>query len=514
MSIRGDSAHDSYDVVVVGSGLGGITAAALLARSGRRVLVVERHDRLGGYAHAFSRRKNWFDSAVHLIAGGEPAAAGNRGMLPLLLDLLGVADRCQFHRLEPFYRAVFPGFQLDVPTGPGFLEAHAELFPEERVGLRRVQRLSTMLTREVQRTPADLPSAELPDAGLPLVHQYRGATVSEVFDRYLRDPKLKALLGTLWPYLGVPPSRAAFDMWAPMLMTYLDFGVYYCAGSFQRLVDAIGAAVTEHGGELLLRTTVRRILAEHGRVTGVVLDNGQQIAAPVVISNADPIQTFEELVGADQADGEYVTRLRTLRPSLSAAVMFLATDLDLEQAKLAHETFMYGHWDHDETYRRMLSGAVPALAVTVPTLSDPSLAPGRHHLVTVTTLLPYDAVTSWRRSKPLYERLMLDKLDELIPGIREHTMFAEGGTPRTMERYTLNLKGAIYGWEQTPDHSSTDRLPHRTPIAGLYLSGHWTQPGGGVLAVVSSGLQTAELITGATIISPPSAPPLWARRAG
>jgi phytoene desaturase len=502
--IRLDAERDSYDAVVVGSGLGGLTAGALLAHAGQRVLVVERHDRLGGYAHAFTRRKHRFDSAVHLIAGGEPVVAGNPGMLSMLLDLLGVADQCEFRRLDPFYRAVFPGFQLDLPTGPDFLDAHVAAFPEERAGLRRLHRLSTRLTREVMRTPPDLPTDELLDHDLPLLHEYHRATVAEVFDRHLHDPRLKSLLSALWPYLGVPPSKAAFDMWAPMLVNYVELGVYYCVGSFQRLVDAVGAALTAHGGEALLRTTVRRISVRDGRVTGVVLDNGQRISAPVVVSNADPVQTCEDLVGTEHVDPGYLARLRSLRPSLSAAVMFLATDLELAEGDVAHETFVFDHWDHDETHRRMVAGEVPGLVVTVPTLSDPSLAKDGQHLITLATLLPYDAATSWRRSKPRYERLMLAKLDALIPGVTERVTMAEGATPRTMERYTLNLRGAIYGWEQTPDQSTTDRLPHRTPVDGLYLSGHWTQPGGGVLTAMSSGVQTAELLTGSPVFGRPA----------
>jgi phytoene dehydrogenase-like protein len=221
------------------------------------------------------------------------------------------------------------------------------------------------------------------------------------------------------------------------------------------------------------------------------------------------VQTCAELVGAEHVEGGYLTRLRALRPSLSAAVLFLATDLDLAAGAVAHETFLYDHWDHDETYRRMLAGEVPGLVVTVPTLSDPSLAPAGQHLITLATLLPYEAAANWRQSKPHYERLMLAKLDTLIPGIRERVTMAEGGTPRTMERYTLNLRGAIYGWEQTPDQSTTDRLPHRTPVDGLYLSGHWTQPGGGVLTAMSSGVQTVELVTGSAVFGPP--PPVRIR---
>jgi prolycopene isomerase len=416
----------------------------------------------------------------------------------MLLDQLGVADQCEFRRLEPFYRAVFPDLTVDLPGGRDFLDAHVALFPAERTGLRRFQRLSTRLSREVLRTPPDLPADRLPDEGLPLLHEHHLSTVSEVMDRYLSDPRLKALLTALWPYLGVPPSRAAFDMWAPMLVNYLELGVYYCVGSFQRLVDALGAALVNHGGEALLRTAVRRITSSGGRVTGVVLDNGQRVSAPVVISNADPLQTCAELL--DEPPPGHVASLRTLRPSLSAAVVYLATDLDLAEAGVAHETFVYDHWDHDETYREMLAGEVSGLVVTVPTLSDPSLASRGQHLITLTSLLPYEVARSWRAVKDRYVARMLDRLERLVPDVTGRMTMAEGGTPRTMERYTLNLRGAIYGWEQTPDQSTTERLPHRTPVEGLYLSGHWTQPGGGVLTAMSSGVATAELVTGSPVL--------------
>jgi phytoene desaturase len=505
MSVRIDAEHDGYDAIVVGSGMGGLTAAALLANSGRRVLLVERHDRLGGYAHAFSRRRQRFDSAVHLIAGGEPTVPGNPGMLWLLLNQLGVADRCEFRRLDPFYRAVFPDMSLDLPSGPGFLDAHVAAFPAQRSGLRQLQRLCTRLTREVMRLPADLPSAELAAAGFPLLAEHGGSTVDEVFSRYVTDPRCRAMLAALWPYLGVPPSRAAFDMWAPMLMNYVDLGVYYCVGSFQTLVDAVGAALVRDGGEVLLRTAVRRITVDSGRTTGVVLDNGQRITAPLVISNADPVQTVE-LVGAEHVDPAYRHRIAAMRPSLSAAVLFAATDLPLTEDDIAHETFVYDHWDHDESYARMLAGEVPSLVVTVPTLSDPSLSRDGQHLISVAALLPYEAASSWRDRKSHYEQLLLSKLDSLLPGIAARTTLAEGGTPRTMERYTLNLRGAIYGWEQTPDQSTTDRLGHRTPVEGLYLAGHWTQPGGGVLTAMSSGVQAVELLTGAPVLTPPAQP--------
>ena len=281
-----------------------------------------------------------------------------------------------------------------------------------------------------------------------------------------------------------------------MLESFLEEGAFYCQGSFQRLVNAFVEGLEAHGGELLLRSAARRILVTDGRVTGVVLENGQRIQAPVVVSNADAHQTFEELIGAEKLPRRFVSALNRMTPSLSAFVVYLATDLDLHGLDTHHEMFFYRSWSHDETYRQMVAGQPSGLSISVPTLVDPSLAPAGEHVIIATTLIPYDLGASWRTEKVRYAERLLEELEAVFPGLRGHVTFAEGASPRTMERYTLNLTGAIYGWEVSPKQVGRGRLPHKTPIRGLYLSGHWTQPGGGVYGVIASGLQAAQLVAG------------------
>ncbi len=271
---------------------------------------------------------------------------------------------------------------------------------------------------------------------------------------------------------------------------------FYCRGSFQKLADAFVEALEKHGGELLLRNGVRRILIKDQQVTGVTLENGQRIVTPVVISNADAKQTFEELVGVERLPSRFVKHLRRMKPSLSAFVVFLATDLDVRQLGAEHEMLRYRSWDHEESYKKILEGKPLGLGITVPTLVDQSLAPQGQHLVIVTTLIPYEIGASWRREKARYSELLLGEIEAVFPNLRGHITFAEGASPRTMERYTLNLTGAIYGWEVSPGQVGRKRLAHETPIQRLYLSGHWTQPGGGIYGVAVSGLQTSQTILG------------------
>ena len=499
MGVRKESQDENYDVVVVGSGMGGLSAASLLAKAGRKVLVVERHDRPGGYAHAF-KRKGWlFDSAVHLVGGCEQGTGDSGHLIDALLRVLGVRDLLEFVRVDPVYSASYPGCRIDAPIGrDAFVDAHARAFPHEREGFRRFLDLCGRLRDETLGLPLEPGLLDLMTMPIrrPTLAKYHKATLAQAIDSEISDRSAGAALASLWPYLGLPPSQLSFLYFAMMLLSYVDEGAYYCRGSFQKLVDALVVALKREGGELLLNSPVRRIVVEDGKVGGVVLENGQQIRAPIVVSNADADRTFVELVGAEQTPARYLRQLRRMRRSTSAAVLFAAVDMDLEAAGARHEMFVYDDFDHDREHARAASGEGAGFLVTVPTLVDPSLAADGKHLVVLTTLVDYDAGGSWREGKARFAESLLARADKVLPGLRDAMCFSEGASPRTMERYTLNTAGAIYGWEHSPAQVGLSRPAQRTPIEGLYLSGHWTRPGGGVYGVTVSGVQTAQTILG------------------
>jgi prolycopene isomerase len=499
MRFRREARHDRYDAIVVGSGLGGLSCAALLARAGKSVLVAERHDRPGGYAHAFRRNGYLFDSAVHLVGGCEPTPFEGGGLLHRLLCSVGAREELEFKRIDPLYTAAYPSLELRPRLGlDEFVRSHADAFPSERKGLQGLVQECLAIQIEARRA-AELasPFEVMQRPGrFPTLLRYRRATLSRVMDEHLDDARAKAVFATFWPYLGLPPDRVSFVYFASMLLSYVAEGAYYCKGSFGRLARALARAVERDGGEVLLRSPVRRITVEDGRAAGIVLENGQRVTAKVVISNVDLRQTVEDLVGAENFPARFHRALARLTPSVSAFVTYLATDLDLARLGASHETFCFESFDHEAAWSSTLSGRPDWWTATVPTLADPSLAPAGHHLMTLTTLVPYDAARSWRTEKTARVDAMIDTAEKRFPGLRDSVRFAVGGTPRTMERYTRNRDGAIYGWALAPDQVGPGRPGNETPLPGLWLAGHWAQPGGGVYGVVTSGVNAARGILG------------------
>lgn len=507
MRFHREARCDAYDVIVVGAGIGALSAAALIARSSKSVLVVERHDRPGGYAHAFRRSRYLFDSAVHLVGGCEPVNFEGGALVDRLLRRVGVRDRCDFVKVDPVYSARFPGLEVRAPSGlEEFVEAHCRAFPGEEKGLRQLVQecLNVRVeTRNAAELEAPMEVVHQPDR-FPTLLRYRRATLADVLRDCIGDPRAAAAVSTLWPYLGLPPSRVSFLYFATMLMSYIADGAFYCRGTFQQMADALAHAVESEGGELLYRSPVRRIIVHEGKARGVVLENGQRVEAPVVISGADLLQTVEELVGEREFPRRYHQKLQRMRPSISAFVVYAATDLDLRASGLGHETFVYQSEDHDDAYRSVLAGSPNWLSLTLPTLADPGLAPPGEHLLTLTTLVPYGAVASWRAEKQRYTDRMLAAAEAQLPGLRDHLLFVEAGTPRTMERYTRNQGGAIYGWELSPSQVGPVRPAFRTPVEGLLLAGHWTAPGGGIYGVVNAGIRAAQ-----EVLDLPNESQLW-----
>ncbi|MCK5872568.1 MAG: NAD(P)/FAD-dependent oxidoreductase [Methylococcales bacterium] len=499
MTLKPEASSTTVDVIVIGSGIGGLTAAALLAKSGKSVLVLEQHDRAGGYAHGFKRKHYQFDSGVHLTSGCRPEGYQGGQILYKVLHSLGLYDPQDFIPVNPFSYVEFPDLKITLPLGiDAFVDQMAQSFPDQREGLEKLLKLCLQLSEQVAIANDIMATqdSEKIHQQLALLFQYKRATLASVWGDFIDDKQLQAIFASHWPYLGLPPKKVSFIYWAIMLIGYLVDGAYYCKGGFQKLADRLVLGVQKYGGHIRYKSKVAHIKVQKNQVQNLQLTSGETFYAQTIISNADAHQTVYDMVGAEYFPKRYLARFKQMQPSTSLFVVYLVSNLDLNALGVHHEGFYYDHSDHEINYDLAFTDPekVSWLSITVPTLIDASLAPKGEHIVVLTRMVNFDSHADWKAKKARYVENMLDYADTKIKGLKDSLLFLDAGTPETLVRYTANYKGAAYGWAATPDQIGANRLANKSPIEGLYFAGHWSTPGGGVYGACYSGVLAAQKI--------------------
>jgi phytoene dehydrogenase-like protein len=493
LSFGSDPRADAYDAVVVGGGIGGLSAGAFLASAGQRVLVVERSEAPGGFARAFRRGPYTFDPAVHIYGDGEPDGLPNA-----MHRYLGVEDMVEFLKPDTFYRAAYPGVAVDAPLGlDRFIDAHAELFPDEREGFDGFFRTCVQLHAEAHSQPPKVGLRNLDELRRtqPVLTRFGRATTSEGAAEFIRDPRARALACATWPYSGTPPHMGSLTTFSTVFGLLVNQN-YYPGGSAQTLVDALAVAVTRNGGEIVVSREVTKLEVDGDHVAAAVLDHDTRIRTPVVVSAIAAQTMFERLIGLEHFPQSFVKRHRKMRPGLSAVMLYATTKADLREMGAAHENFMSPYLDSVEEYEAILRGEPGGTWVAVPTLADPSLAPAGEHAVTITSMAHYAAHDEWTSAAEVesFQQHLLDAVDLVLPCLSEKLDVVAVATPPAAIRFTGNSEGACYGWDNIPRQTGGRRSPRKPPLEGLYLAGHWTQPGGGTLRCLVSGYHTAQLI--------------------
>lgn len=494
-----------YDVIVIGAGLGGLSAATRLASRGLGVLLLERHNVPGGYATSFVRGRYEFEVALHELSGmgkdGEPT-----GNLAYLHEL-GVAEGLEFLHVTDLYRSVFPGVDLRLPVGREAYEGTlCDAFPADADGIRRFLDRVFALAREaeeLEKTFAagrfgwrDVAAAPL---RFPNAARYLPVTWGQVLDRDVKGEAARAVLSQYWGYFGLPPSRMAFLYFAIALATYIRYGATYVRGRSQALSNAFLAAFERWGGEARFNAPVTRILTADGRVTGVETEDGRRYTAPCVVSNASPLTTAVDLLAPGGAPSGWLERLGRETVGPSTVNVYLGVNRDLVADGFRdHETFVNGDFDLEAHHAATSTlDAPPASAITCYNAVWPDISPRGTSIVVLTALargepwmtLPPDL---YHATKSRLADAMLDQAERILPGLREATEVLEVSTPLTNMRFAANPGGSIYGFDQPPWSSTALRHPATTPIGGLWLAGAWVQPGGGFEPCIVSGRMAAE----------------------
>lgn len=496
--------NEHFDAVVIGAGLGGLGAAVTLVHEGKRVLVLEHHTLPGGYAQSFTRGPYRFDTSLHALIGLAPGGGNDR-----TLRELGVWDRVTFDRLDPMYVARFPDLEVAAPADRFAYESELiGLFPDERDGIRAYLDETRALVTETRRMEEDARRGGIgTDAFVqryPLLARMSGETWAATIARHVRDARLQAVLGSFWPYGGLPPSSLSALMGGLITGHAHDYGAWYPRGSSSAVSAALESEFRELGGEVRYEQRVVAVrLDRHGRAVGVTTIDGHEIDADVVVSNASAPATMLSLLGREHLSPEYVAQVEGPAPSYTTFAVYLGLDRDLwAEQHLPHELFLYPTYDHDASYRAAMQGdwEHAGLSICDYTRVDPRCAPARGAAVVITTTASWDYADVWgtggdvsdyhenaryRAVKEQVADALVDAVVAHVHGLRGAIRYREASTPLTNYGYTLNPRGAIEGYENTVANSGLGWLPQQTPVPNLFLAGAWTNTGGQTSAMRS-----------------------------
>ena len=506
-----------WDYIVIGSGIGGMSAAATLAKVGRRVLVLEQHNIPGGFTQTFKRPGYRWDVGVHIV--GEMTERSFPGRLMAELS----DGSLRWESVGEIYDEFnFPdGFTIQFPDSKdAFRETLIDYFPEERRAIdaylnvvKAAARSAAHLLR-ARAMPRLLPSKKVEDAAAPHVR----ATTDEVLRSVTDDPHLRAVLAAQWGYYGVTPTRSSFAMHALMVQHFM-YGAYYPVGTAASIAPAMLATVSETGGWTAVRRLVERIIVSDGRVRGVRLDDETEISCQRVISTVGALPTSDmlddPLPGAADS-GEWA-------PGPAHLSLYLGFEGDIAR-RGAHRycQWFYDSWDLEvsewDVSPERDFGNAGVLFCSFPSLKDPDHDPGpdAKHTGEIITFVPWNAFarwdgTRWKKRGGDYDTFkqaltdrLLDQYSSHYPDLIGRVNHAELSTPVSTSHFVRSPQGTIYGLEPTPARFEDRALRPKTGVKGLYLGGvDASTPGvtgglvGGVLAAVA-----AEPVRGMRFLQP------------
>ncbi|MEM9195362.1 MAG: NAD(P)/FAD-dependent oxidoreductase [Myxococcota bacterium] len=475
-----------WDYVVIGSGMGGMTTAATLAKLGKRVLVLEQHYVPGGFTHMFKRPGYEWDVGVHAV--GEVT---HHSMTGRVLAALTDGD-LQWNSLGPVYDEFhFPDdFHIDFPDSPAQFRKNLEAaFPDEKDAIHRYFNL----VREVSGAMKGYylsrlaPSALRPVSDRLLAREaqrFLDQSTKDVLEGITDNPKLRSVLASQWGYYGSTPSHSSFAIQA-LVAKHFMHGGYYPVGGAKEIARTLLRTVANAGGWTVIRADVERIVLDRNKVSGVRLVDGQVIDTKRVVSAVGVQSTLRRLLSVP---AEWARSIQDLDPAPAHVCLYFGFKGDIRSAGASPANkWFYETWSTEAEAWKVddPDADAPILYCSFPSLKDPEHDPGPElrHTGEVVTFVPWKHFQAWKDARwkkrgDEYEALKSELADRLakqffrhMPELRPMVDIMELSTPATTHHFTRPMRGSIYGIEPTPKRFENPWLRPKSPIKGLYFSG-------------------------------------------
>jgi all-trans-retinol 13,14-reductase len=511
---------DQYDTIIIGSGMGSLATASILAKEGQKVLVLERHYTAGGFTHIFKRKGYEWDVGIHYIGEvGRPNSAVKK-----LFDYVSDNELKWADMGDVYDRIIIGEMEYDFVKGvSNFKEKMASYFPDEEEAITKYVNFVFEANRASRKyfTEKAIPSWMSKFIGKKMRKPYlkfSDQTTYEVLRSLTSNEELiKVLTGQYGDY-GLPPKQSSFVMHASVARHYMSGGNFPIGGSSQ-IVETIDPVIEASGGTILVRAEVKEILIEKNKAVGVQMEDGNIFKAKNIISGAGIINTYNKLL-PDEIVSKYSLKdqLQKVTPSVAHICLYIGlngTPKELEIPKT--NLWIYPNdGDHDfcvDRYLKNNDAPFPLVYVSFPAAKDPDWSNrySEKSTVDVLTLMPYELVEQWKESKWMkrgseYESFkekiaqrLLNILYKYQPQLKGKVDHYELSTPLSTKHFVNYDKGEIYGLDHTPKRYRQRFLQPRTPIKNLYLTGQDIVTAG-VAAALFSGVLTASAMTGKNIM--------------
>lgn len=506
-----------FDVVTIGAGLGALTAASILAKKGYKVAMVEQHDIPGGMATTFKRKNLTVEVGLHELDGMD-----EKNLKTKLFRFLGIYDKLAFIRLPQFYRFIYGSTDIVVPDSTEEAKAlFIEKYPKEKKGIQKFFKTILAIQKEVDRMPLKpwkmLLLLPIFPFVFPNLMRNMKQNLGDFLDQIFETEEIKLALIANLAYYHDDPYTMTMLYYSVAQASYYEGGGYYIKGGSQNLSNAMADVVTENGGSIFYKKMVSEIIIENGKAAGVKMvsikgrnklgEDEEVIKADTVIAGASLPDVVNKLLPKD-----YSAKLSNLvenkenSPSVMTLYLGLNAPLNSFLKNKNANTYTTFYLHHSvrsiKDWHRMTKGNLRErtfVTVDYSTIDSGLTKNGKHFAVVCAD----DFGDDWPRDESEYkkkkkeaEEILLSKLEEEYPGVRKEIFYHELGTARTIERYTLNPGGSIYGFAQIPSQTGPYRPDVRSKIPGLYFASAWVNPGGGFTGVIMSGILASHAITG------------------
>lgn len=509
---RSEYANNNYDVIIIGSGISGLTSGILLAQKGKKVLILEKHFKAGGWTHTFKRKKYEWDVGIHYI--GE--VHNKKSQIRKLFDII-TNGQLDWYKMDDNYdRIIFPDKQYNfVAPKEKFISNMVDYFPgtEDKI----IQYINK-IDQSVKSGQAYFANKALPNWMGKIKYKkmtdkfflFSDITTENMIMEIFNDKTIMGVLAGQWGDYGLPPSQSSFAMHAMVARHYFDGG-NYPVGTSRKIAETAVNYLESMGGELYVNAGVNEIIVNKNKAIGVRLDSGEEVLAKTIISSAGIMNTYNTLLKKNKMSNKLFPPIENVKSTESYICLYLglnksAKDLNFKNTNL----WIYPGYDHDNNVQNYLkdnTSELPVVYVSFPSAKDPEFQKNNpnHSTMEVISIATWKDYISWQERpwkkrgmeyegfKNTLSKKILKNLYKYVPGIEKNIEHMELSTPLSVKSLANYSRGELYGIDHTPIRFRQDWIKPKTKIKNLYLTGQ-DIISVGVASALFSGLLTASTI--------------------